>query len=111
MGPFAAAPPLGALRLICCNWASNPGPEEYPNHSVVILLDVWGIYFWYPSWSEEFDYDPYDVEIGSRTIEILRFPWPEVQGSAEGVLLYGALLTPGFSDILGNWDTVSFGWN
>jgi len=90
---------------------TNPGPETYQDHALVFVLDIHGLFLWYPFWSETFDYVRVNLEIESFEKEILNFTWPEVSGSSSGILFYGALLDPSFSSIVGSWDWVSFGWS
>jgi len=90
---------------------TNPGPDIYSAQALVVALDIHGLFLWYPSWSETFDYDRVDLEIESFEREILNFTWPDVSGSESGILFYGALLDPSFSSIVGSWDWVSFGWS
>jgi len=89
---------------------SNPGPEEYQFQPLVVLLDAYGSYFWYPQWTENFSYERVDVNIGTTPIDILDFEWPNISGEASGILFYAALLTQDLSSLLGDMDSVSFGW-
>ncbi len=89
----------------------NIGPDTYPNLPLIVLMDVYGSYFWYPGWTETFDWDPVNLSVGEQWLEILRFTWPDVPGQADGITIYGAILTPDFSSILGDWDVVAFGWS
>lgn len=89
---------------------TNPGPDTYTDVPLVILLDAGGLFFWYPSWSTAFDYQPIDLIDPVTFYDILRFTWPDAGGSADGITLYGALLTENFNAILGDWDWVTFGW-
>ena len=89
---------------------SNPGPETYQNLPLVILLDVYGSYFFYPNWTSAFDSEAADLGIEMVTLEIMKFDWPEVDGKSDDILFYGAFLNPGMTDILGSWDWISFQW-
>ena len=89
---------------------SNPGPETYQNLPLVILLDVYGSYFFYPNWTSAFDSEATDLGIEMVTLEIMKFDWPEVDGKSDDILFYGAFLNPGMTDILGSWDWISFQW-
>ena len=89
---------------------NNPGPETYENQPLVILLDVYSYYYWYPAWSEDFTFEPVSVDVGSREIAVLEFTWPETDSSGTGINIYGALMTPEMNDILGEYDFVTFGW-
>jgi len=91
-------------------YISNPGPDVLIDQPFVILLDVYGAYFWFPEWLEGFSFKSLDLEIGMIVLEILNFTWPNVSGNAGDIHFYGALLTHDFSEILGAWDRVTFGW-
>ncbi len=89
----------------------NPGPETYEEQPFVILLDVLGMYFYYPFWDTTFSFEP--LNLGVETIEknILTFTWPETgEAALDGIVFYGALLTSDFNDILGRFDAEEFGY-
>ncbi len=98
---------LFLLTAIIYNW----GPETYTAQPFVILLDVYGVFFWHPQWTVEFDYVEMDLGIETMEEEILNFTWPQEQSTGSGIKIYGALLTRDFSAILGEWDIVQFGWD
>ncbi|MCD4655830.1 hypothetical protein K8T06_18065 [bacterium] len=89
---------------------TNPGPILV-DQPFVVLLDVFGSYFWYPSWSNEFECDLIHVGIGESQQNILNFSWPEIEGTGNGIRFYSALLTSNYSAILGSYDMQEFGWN
>ncbi|MCD4653222.1 hypothetical protein K8T06_04745, partial [bacterium] len=80
---------------------------------IYILLDVYGTYWYWPSWSTEIDYRKNDdLEAGHDSREtILKFTWPYFDGSFGGVYMWGAALNAGTVDIIGNVDYVIFGSN
>ncbi len=90
---------------------SNPGPAIYADQPFVVLLDAYGIYFWHPDWTQDFSYEPVFLGIDSYQMEILRFQWPDEPSAGSGILFYSALLEKNLSQILGAWDSVSFGWS
>ncbi len=92
-------------------YISNSGPQTYTQQPFAVLLYVYGIYFWHPNWTEEFDYEGIDLGIGSPafTEEILRFNWPE-ESCLGSAICYGALLNESCSEILGDWDFIEFEW-
>ena len=89
---------------------TNTGPDVLNDIPLIILLDVFGSYWWYPTWDTTFMFEYRDIYFGETDIEIFHFTWPEVKSSASGILMYGALLNTAFTEILGNWDYVEFGW-
>ena len=88
----------------------NPGPESYTDIPFVVLLDIYGEFFWYPEWGTSFSFEPIDLGVGACTKEILHFTWPDIEGAANDILFYGAILNHELTEILGNWDMVKFGW-
>jgi len=112
------APPL-TLALLLNQALYAPGDEFLFQAAVIkrvlesvaadqyIVLDVWGEYFFWPSWLQSVDFAPrtfiapYDVE------ELLRFVWPDGAGDALGIMLWGALTRPDSIDLL-SLDTAVF---
>ncbi len=89
---------------------SNPGPpvtlEEY------ILLDIHGIYFFWPEWSPEPDSRMTALDGYATNAEtILDFIWPEGSfGEEIGLYFWAALLKPKTTTVIGNIDHVAFGY-
>jgi len=88
----------------------NPGPETYAAQPLGIVLDVYGYYYFYPQWTEEFDPPWISVPIGCQWLEILDFMWPEAAGTANNIFFYGGLLTTELNELLGEYSSVSFSW-
>lgn len=89
---------------------ANPGPDEYMFQPFALVLDAYGTYIWYPDWTETFMYERVNVDIGESMIDILTFTWPDVNGSADGIYIYAALLSQDLKGLLGYMDGTSFGW-
>ncbi|MBN1355366.1 S8 family serine peptidase [bacterium] len=95
-----------ACRVFVC----NPDPDGYANMPLFVILDVYGLYFFAPSFSD-FDYYSLALVPGEMEIEVLpEFTWPEGAGSASGILWYGAMTDPGITQLFGEMDTWEFGW-
>ncbi len=89
----------------------NPGPDTLENVPFAVLLDVHGIFFYYPDWLESFDYEPVDFNPGSRSIDILNFIWPDTgEDSMQGIKFHAALLNYAMTDIIGNYDSAVFSY-
>ncbi|HPQ38901.1 MAG TPA: S8 family serine peptidase [bacterium] len=90
---------------------SNPGP--YGGIApLVVLLEVQGSFWFYPTWSTTFTYASYELFHGAYSMTIIpSFTWPSGTGTANGINLYGALLTPDFSSIWGLYDMETFGFS
>ncbi|MBN1355463.1 hypothetical protein JXA40_04225 [bacterium] len=88
----------------------NPGPGTYAGVPLFVILDVYGNYFFWPSFGV-FDYQEITVDIGSREFEVLpEFLWPSGVGSATGIRWYAAMTDPAITGLLGTMDTWEFGW-
>ncbi len=88
---------------------TNPGPA-LDDQPFVVLLEVSGADFWYPSWTHTFQYESIHVDTGVTDLEILNFTFPDVEGSVEGARFYGALFIKDLSSVLGDFGMVEFGW-
>ena len=76
-----------------------------------ILLDVYGEYWFYPSWSQNMDYDTMTLSANYfRTFSIFDFQWPEVDGHASQLKFWAALLKPGLPELISDVDMVEFGY-
>jgi hypothetical protein len=76
-----------------------------------IILDVWGSYWFWPSWSPLPDFQLRDLAPNSVTTEsILSFTWPEGAGSASGLRFWGAYLRPGTSELVGDYSMIEWGY-
>jgi spore germination protein YaaH len=99
--------PGDRFKLICSILNSKSVPLE--DQPVVILLEVFNRFYFYPDWTESFDYVLADIQPGQTDLMILDFIWPEfpTPGTGNG---YGALLTKDLTGIIGNWDHETFIW-
>jgi hypothetical protein len=91
-----------------CHVCVDPAHMDVPT---AILLGVYGEYWFWPSWSMEFDLEFMDHERGLTTFYGLEpFVWPELWTTAHGLEFYSAILTPEMDDIIGDFGHVSFGF-
>lgn len=79
------------------------GVDEY------VLLDVWGEYYFWPSWGQEIDKKFEEFLPGETQQVILSFTWPRGAGEADGLAFWGAIFLPGSFDLL-SYGYVSFGF-
>lgn len=71
----------------------------------MILLEASGIFFWRPNWSENFDFELIDLDIGITSKLILEFTWPDTGASQmTGLMFCGAFLDEQMTEILGLFD-------
>lgn len=88
----------------------NGGPgvavDEY------IILDVYGQYWFWPSWSESGDFQPRflaaDTVYAAETV--LTFEWPPVNGAATGLRFWAALLEKNTQRLFGEYDMVEWAY-
>ncbi|MBN1550784.1 hypothetical protein JW979_04930 [bacterium] len=90
--------------------AINPGPEVTLEEW--IILDVYGMYWFYPRWMMTPDYVLTTLPgYSDETMTIMDFNWPEGNfGTVSGLYFWGAFLDPNTSQIVGSYDFVEFGY-
>ena len=95
--------------LLASTWNLTPDDVEVAQF---IILDLYAEYWFWPSWLRRFDYRERTLG-GGRTFAdtLLDFPWPDNAGQAEGIRIWGAILDPEFSQIYGDLNLVTFGFN
>lgn len=76
-----------------------------------IILDVYGQYWFAPSWTQTAESVTQTAFPSStRTNTILDFTWPQIDGSAGGIRIWGGIVMFETSDLL-DYDLVEFGWS
>ncbi len=97
----------------------NPGPNSYEDIPLVFVLDVYGLYYFWPGWQlfdpgdpSTFEYRIQTVPVGETFIEVYpTITWPETGGGrADNLYFWGAMLTPDFLSLFGQLDYVVFGF-
>jgi hypothetical protein len=94
-------------RVLLC----NPGSETYVDMPVFVILDVYGSYFFAPTFS---DFDHYTVTLpaGSQTQDVLpEFSWPTGAGNASGIYFYAGMTDSEITELIGDYDAFMFGWS
>ncbi|MBN2056469.1 hypothetical protein JW905_16210 [bacterium] len=90
------------LELDLENWSATVVCEEY------IILDAFGVYFFWPDWSGDLDFLLITCNAPSHeTAIILDFLWPSGAGTAQNLAFWAALLRPGTTEVF-DIDNVSF---
>jgi hypothetical protein len=86
---------------------------------VLFLLDVFGSYFFWPSWrqyappeSTDIDFEIHDIQSGTTQIQVLpSFSWPDTgAGRIESLYFYGAMLNQQMNALLGGMAVVEWGY-
>ncbi len=97
--------------LYCQVNVCNQEGQTLTGYPLLVLLDVFGQYYFAPSFGSDLDYYSLQYPVGSSTVDILpQFPWPQGAGSADGIVWYAALTDPSISSLFGEMDSLSFGW-
>ena len=95
----------------CTLTICNPGTTTYPAVPVFAVLDVYGSYFFAPSFST-FDHYIRDVAPGTTQLDVLPgFTWPSGAGNAQNILWYAAMTNAEMTTLFGDLDTFTFGWH
>lgn len=88
----------------------NPGSTTYNDTPLMVVLDVYGQYFFAPSFTS-FDQYTIDVTPGQQTINVLPpFEWPTGAGAASDIWFYSAMTDPAITELFGTLDSFNFGW-
>jgi len=98
----------------CYAYVTNAGPVALSGHPLFVILDVFGAYFFGPSFEERFDnYLGLYPEFPPGTTEVVvvpEFTWPAIAGHADGLTWYAALTDPAMTRVVGTIGTWTFGW-
>ncbi|MBN2056808.1 hypothetical protein JW905_17905 [bacterium] len=98
----------------CAALVCNAAADSLAGHPLVVVLDVYGTYFFGPSFGNGFDtyleswpeFPPGETVV----LALEPFTWPEDAGAASGIRWYGGLLTADMSDLFGSVGVFEFGW-
>jgi len=86
-------------------------PEPVAGTLECVILDVAGLYWFWPGWTETFDGHAADFAPGIHDLTLLAFTWPDnVDGSASGIRFWAALLRESDLSLLTNVDYEDFGY-
>lgn len=80
--------------------------------SLWVILDVYGMLWFYPGWSETADFSTVTLEPGESTLPVtlLDFVWPSVSGHADNLKFWGALTNTANTQIMGDYDIAVFSY-
>ncbi len=86
----------------------NYGPERDINE--FIALEVGGMFWFWPEWTETPGYQMRTISGESFTIStVLTFAWPEISGHAEGIRFWQAALEATSGSVL-DYDMIEWAW-
>jgi len=96
-----------SLRALVCNTTEQPFTEN----PLFVILDVFGSYWFAPTWSTEFDKYRWEFAPGLSTVDVIQpFAWPADVGAGSGIVFWGALTDPSVTQVFGEFDSWTFGW-
>lgn len=89
----------------------NTGSSTYTDIPLFVILDVYGMYFFAPSFGT-FDFYDDPIPPGLTKIMVLpNFSWPEGAGSASNIIWYAAMTNASMSELHGDLGSFTFGWH
>ena len=97
----------------CKVFVYNRDEQPLDGHALFVVLDILGVYYFAPSFTEYDSYlDDYSsFPVGRTEISVIpEFVWPTGAGSFSGAMFYAAMLDPTLTQVVGNWDWFQFGW-
>ncbi|MBN1355090.1 hypothetical protein JXA40_02355 [bacterium] len=97
-------------RVTVCNRTGS----VISDHPLFVILDIYGSFFFAPSFSDYDNYltDFFEFPEGETVVEVIpAFTWPEGSGTASGILWYAAMTDPAITRLFGEMDTWEFGWS
>lgn len=117
--------PLGAYLEMPCNCfncgdvcyvkttIANDTPEYYEYVPLFVLLDCDGVFFWWPSWSNEIDYRLIHIEpLMEKEYWIVEpFTWPEHSSAAGDVWFHAVMTDRKITQVFGVYDSFTFTWD
>jgi len=85
--------------------------QAISGHPLFVVLNVYGSYFFAPSFSPFLDYYNQYFSPPSTTVQVLpSFSWPYSAGNASNIHFYSCVTNPGISQLVSNLADFSFGW-
>ncbi len=102
----------GSLCM-CTVTVTNDTGGALTDHPLFVILDVYGSYFFAPSFSAYDNYlsDYPSFASGDTEVTVIpEFNWPNGAGSATDIIFYAAITDPGINGLYSNLDTWTFGW-
>lgn len=77
---------------------------------IFVILDVYGMYWFWPGWTETADFVTDTPAAGVTSINLFNFTWPAVSGSAAGLYFWAGAVASGSAELTGDIDWVEFGY-
>lgn len=84
----------------------NPGRARAAD--LYCVLDVYGSYYFYPTWTTDLQYQRLTVPVGTSSTVILNFVWPYTEGEVLDLLFWAVYLEAETLDLESNVENVTF---
>ncbi|MGB3975551.1 MAG: carboxypeptidase regulatory-like domain-containing protein [bacterium] len=95
------------LQCHVCNNTNAPMQQI----ATAVLLGVYGEFWFWPGWTQDFDLEHHDYLPGLTEIQVFEpFTWPDVQGTAVGLEFYSGLINAEMNDLIGEYGYLTFGY-
>ncbi|MCD4655461.1 DNRLRE domain-containing protein [bacterium] len=95
----------------CSITVQNGEDQPLDEHYLCAVLDVYGYFYFAPSFTQEFDSYTHSIPIGESVVEVLpEFNWPIGVGQADGIQWLAAILNPELTELISNLDIFIFSW-
>ncbi len=94
------------LKCHVCNNTVAPMQQI----ATAVVLGVYGEFWFWPGWSQDFDLEYHDYLPGLTEIQVFEFIWPDVQGTALGLEFYSGLINAEMNDLIGEYGYLTFGY-
>jgi len=98
---------------VCSCWVTvcNPSDRYYVGVPLFVLLDVFGSYYFAPSFAGFETFESLSLGPGQQEFQVVpEFYWPAGTGIASGICWYAAMTDPGVTQLFGSLGTFTFGW-
>ncbi|MGB3975702.1 MAG: hypothetical protein WBM27_04730, partial [bacterium] len=85
----------------------------YPMQKVMttVLLGVYGEFWFWPGWTQDFDFESRDYKSGLTTIQVFEpFIWPDVDGLVTGLEFFSGLIDAEMNGLIGEFGHLTFGY-
>jgi len=95
----------------CKCTVSVEGDSDLSGYPLLVLLDIFGVFYYAPSFNNVFDSYQLSYPPGDTIIEVLpSFEWPTGAGVASGLYWYAGIVDPEFTFLVSNGASFRFGW-
>lgn len=97
-------------------WICNQTGDIISGYPLFVFLDVFGYYWFAPSWvsynqTEEIDFYDLSFPVGITRVEVVdEFLWPDRAGTLTGVIFWASFTNPQFLELFGSYNFWVFGW-